>query len=875
MARASHRGRAARLAAVVLALGAAASASAGCRSTVTSSRLDLTVDADAALALDQVQITVGGGGRSELMRGLAVSAPSGTPAAVPPVVWQIVIPNVGTTFVATIDVRGMKGGAELVRLDADATIAPDSRVAATLVLGNACKQMICNDPGQTCLDGSCQARPTFGGAPEAGADAAPSADAAADHGPDGGAAGSGGGDAGGPAVNGAPCSRGTDCTSGNCVENVCCDKTCTDLCNSCRSALTASLPDGTCGLIAPGKDDPQARCGAATAMASCGNTGHCDGKGACEKYGSTTICLAAACASGSYTPASTCDSNGNCVPGNAQNCMGFTCSPASGCAITCNGDADCTGGYCSANKTCVAKQIDGSTCTGNNQCANNHCVGGICCESACTGLCQSCANADTGQSSGLCRPVKAGGSSNGGCAADSTTCGHDGTCDGSGGCRFHVSSTPCRAASCTGGAQTNAVNCDGLGNCPNPATSPCAPYVCGTTACTFSCTNNSQCAVGAACVGGTSCQTCATGTTVCPNACVNLTNNSSNCGACGHSCQGGTCSNGTCQPITLATLSTPRTPVALALNSSTVFFEIPGNSVVAWSLYAVPKTAANITPTPILTQTAANNLGGYLAASDTLLVTQYGFNNPGGSTLTTFSCTPTSCSSTKQNWFTDTQAPTVCDLAVQECFTELGSQFTIQHATFGTPSQTTPADYNPLLNSNGNSVQWAAGGFLYIANTPAGASTSSILERMPEDGTGRLATLANVGAGNFLGVASLTSSQVFLVASLDNFATTGMMSVPLPNGLSGTPSYLAGTSLAGNGWIAGWGDDAGIYFGTAAAQWVTCPASGCTGAPKVVGDASHSAPLLVGDAQSVYWVNFTQDPNTLATTGVSLMKLPR
>jgi hypothetical protein len=745
------------------------------------------VSADAALALDQVQITVGGGGRPELMRALAVPAPSGTPAAVPPVVWQIVIPNVSTTFVATIDVRGMKGGAELVRLDADATIAPDSRVAATLVLGNACKQMICNDPGQTCLDGSCQPRPTFGGAPEAGADGGPSLDATADHGPDGGAAGSGGGDAGGPAVNGAPCGHGTDCSSGNCVENVCCDKPCTDLCNSCRNALTASLPDGTCGLIASSKDDPQARCGAATAMAMCGNTGHCDGKGACEKYGSTTICLAAACAGGSYTPASTCDSKGNCVPGTPQSCMGFTCSPTSGCAITCNSDADCTGGYCSASKTCVAKQIDGSTCTGNNQCANNHCVGGICCESACMGLCQSCANADTGQSSGL-----------------------------------HI-----------------------------------------------------QCAIGAACVGGTSCQTCATGTTACPNACVNLTNNGSNCGACGHSCQGGTCSNGTCQPITLATLSTPRTPVALALNSSTVFFEIPGNSVVAWSLYAVPKNAANITPTPILTQTAANNLGGYLAASDTLLVTQYGFNNPGGSTLTTFSCTPTSCASTKQNWFTDTQAPTVCDLAVQECFTELGSQFTIQHATFGTPSQTTPADYNPLLNSNGNSVQWAAGGFLYIANTPAGASTSSILERMPEDGTGRLATLANVGAGNFLGVASLTSSQVFLVASLDNFATTGMMSVPLPNGLSGTPSYLAGTSLAGNGWIAGWGDDAGIYFGTAAAQWVTCPASGCTGAPKVVGDASHSAPLLVGDAQSVYWVNFTQDPNTLATTGVSLMKLPR
>jgi hypothetical protein len=866
----SHHGRSGRLAAAVLAVAAAAFSAAGCRSTVTSSRLDLTVDADAALALDQVQITVSGAGRPDLVRTIPVAAASGTPAAVPPVVWQIVIPNVGATFVATVDVRGMKAGAEMVRLDADAAIPPDGRVEATLVLSEACKQMICSAPGQTCLDGACQARPTFGGATDGGADAAPSVDAGPDLGAD---HGGGGGDAG-PAANGTACGHGTDCSSGNCVEGVCCDKGCADLCTSCRSALTVSLPDGTCGPIGSGKDDPQARCGAPATAATCGNTGHCDGKGACEKYGSTTVCLAAACANGSYTPASTCDSKGNCMGASAQNCMGFACSPTSGCAITCNSDADCTGGYCSANKTCVAKQIDGSTCTGNNQCANNACVGNICCENACNGLCQSCANADTGQASGLCKAVKSGGSSKGGCSVDTATCGHDGYCDGNGGCRFQPTTKSCRAASCMGGSATAAANCDGLGNCPNPMTSSCAPYICGTNACTFSCTTNSQCATNAACVNG-GCQTCATGTTVCPNACVNLMNNGSNCGACGHSCQGGTCSNGTCQPIVLATLSTPRTPVALAVNSSNVFFEIPGNSVVAWSLYAVSKTASNVTPSPIFTQSAGDNLGGYLAASDTLLVTQYGFNNPGGSTTTFFSCTPTNCTSTKQNWFTDTQAPTVCDLAVQECFTQLGSQSTIQHATFGTASQTTPADYNPLLGSSGNSVQWATAGYLYITSTPAGQSTTSILGRMPEDGTGRLATLANVGAGNYLGVVNVTTTQVYLVASLDAFTTTGMMSVPIPGGLSGTPALLAGTSLAGNGWIAGWGDDAGIYFGTAAATWVTCPATGCTGAPKVVGDASHSAPLLVGDAQAVYWVDSTQDPNTLATTSISLKKLPR
>src|SRR5206468_9026697 len=95
--------------------------------------------------------------------------------------------------------------------------------------------------------------------------------------PDGGGAA----DTGKPtSANGASCVAGGDCTSGNCVENVCCDTSCTDTCHSCRNTLTASSPDGTCAVIASGKDDPKSRCGAAATPSSCGNTGHCDGKGA-------------------------------------------------------------------------------------------------------------------------------------------------------------------------------------------------------------------------------------------------------------------------------------------------------------------------------------------------------------------------------------------------------------------------------------------------------------------------------------------------------------------------------------------------------------------------------------------------------------------
>ena len=51
---------------------------------------------------------------------------------------------------------------------------------------------------------------------------------------------------------------------------------------------------------------------------------------------------------------------------------------------------------------------------------------------------------------------------------------------------------------------------------------------------------------------GTSCGfTCTGTTTLCSGACVQTASDPLNCGSCGHSCQGGTCSGGVCQPLSL------------------------------------------------------------------------------------------------------------------------------------------------------------------------------------------------------------------------------------------------------------------------------------------------------------------------------------
>jgi alpha-tubulin suppressor-like RCC1 family protein len=708
----------------------AALAAAGCKSSVNTTRLDVVVDVDPALMLDSVGIVVQADGvaadaRPTLQQSFPVPASSGTPPMIAPIVWEIPVSNAsGAPFQATVTATG--NGSVAVTATVIATVEAGERTTVTLMLTSACAGKTCPS-GQTCGNGTCGQIQTVGPGVDAGAGGgggsrtntggSAGGTAAGGHAGAAGAAGAGAGGAGGAgvggtgvggagvggaagagatkAINGATCSAGTDCASTFCAQGVCCNSACTDSCYACTNALTGSSPDGTCAVVSSGLADPAEMC-VAGAATSCGNTGHCDGKGACEKFGGSTICLAASCGTSGFTSASICDGKGNCVAGTTTGCQGFICS-ATGCATTCAADGDCTGGYCTAGKTCAATLSDGSNCAANDQCTHANCISGVCCATTCAGTCMTCAT-------GVCKPVVAGGSSNGACAVGTTTCGHDGNCDGNGGCRYAIStvacgsascssgqltpigacngagacSTPapsgcaggvvcasgsaCKAATCTadadcvsglclnstctakagngstcsaadqctsgvcadgvccattcggtcqacndtsnghivgtcsnvsgtprtghgtcsgsgtcastcngtsascvyasmstscvspscsGGSETLAANCDGAGNCPTAKTQSCGLYMCGATACVTSCTSNTQCVSGAACVSGV-CTTCTSGQTVCPNACASLSNDGNNCGTCGHSCLGGTCSGGQCQAVAVS-----------------------------------------------------------------------------------------------------------------------------------------------------------------------------------------------------------------------------------------------------------------------------------------------------------------------------------
>jgi len=186
-------------------------------------------------------------------------------------------------------------------------------------------------------------------------------------GPDSGAGGGEGGAGGGGGVmdggtdsvdaattsnNGTPCTGVDQCSSGFCVDGVCCDQPCGFVCYTC----VAPGSFGTCVAAATGTD-PRDECDNQGA-ASCGTSGKCNGAGACAFYAAGLACgsTTPACnaASSAIVDSSTCDGMGSCVPDVVHDCNGYRCQNAACGTGPCTSDDVCAPhGFCSAS-ACVA-----------------------------------------------------------------------------------------------------------------------------------------------------------------------------------------------------------------------------------------------------------------------------------------------------------------------------------------------------------------------------------------------------------------------------------------------------------------------------------------------------------------------------------------
>ena len=305
-----------------------------------------------------------------------------------------------------------------------------------------------------------------------------------------------------PQSNGATCTAASQCASGFCVDSVCCDAACTGTCQACTIAKKGGGANGACGAIGAGTD-PDSEC-AQQAQSTCGTNGSCDGSGACQRWAAGTSCGSSIC-QGNVVSGQICDGSGACTaPPGGQDCAPFVCAGGA-CKNPCATTADCVSGhFCNAG-ACQILGDPGSPCATTAQCKSGFCADGVCCDAACTGTCQACSAAAKGQGlDGACGPVAAGGDPHDSCAsAAPSTCGNDGLCDGNGACALFASGTVCTPASCASAVETAEAHCNGQGTCVAGAATPCdAAYGCAGTACATTCTDDSACAAGYHCVGG-------------------------------------------------------------------------------------------------------------------------------------------------------------------------------------------------------------------------------------------------------------------------------------------------------------------------------------------------------------------------------------
>jgi hypothetical protein len=207
-------------------------------------------------------------------------------------------------------------------------------------------------------------------------------------------------------ANGETCSDKLQCTSGFCVEGVCCNGACTGTCESCllgQRGRCDPIPDGTdpkmhCGPAVPPDAGAPPEAGAPDGPPEDGGlqppdggfmgsnqlcAGTCNGMRACRYPGIEKSCGNRWCNSAAEVAAMTCDGQGACAP-TVSGCLDYACA-AGACNTRCAAHEDCQAGktYCNASNQCALKKADGLGCVTGDECRSGHCAGGVCCNSDC------------------------------------------------------------------------------------------------------------------------------------------------------------------------------------------------------------------------------------------------------------------------------------------------------------------------------------------------------------------------------------------------------------------------------------------------------------------------------------------------------------
>lgn len=162
-----------------------------------------------------------------------------------------------------------------------------------------------------------------------------------------GVGGGGSGGAGGAAANGETCKAAGDCSSGHCVDSVCCDVACDGACESCASAGSK----GTCGPASKGKVCRASTSGCDAVEVCDGATKTCPVDGLVPKDGpGVGMCLGYACDGVANTCSGKCTTTKDCSSG--YTCISKVCTVFKHAFVTTTAHDGNLGGLAGADKIC-------------------------------------------------------------------------------------------------------------------------------------------------------------------------------------------------------------------------------------------------------------------------------------------------------------------------------------------------------------------------------------------------------------------------------------------------------------------------------------------------------------------------------------------
>lgn len=517
-------------------------------------------------------------------------------------------------------------------------------------------------------------------------------------------------------------------------------------------------------------------------------------------------------------------------------------TPACNGAGSCCSDSDCTGicQTCSANHTCVSvinaddpNHRCSGTCDATGACKDKKgqacdavsggCVSGttcspenICCDKACTGSCEAC---DISGSAGTCTTLGTGAPPHSGhtaCTATSSECA--GTCNGSSVSCSYTTAT-CGTATCTGTSYTPA------GICSNGACTPGTTRTCG---------NNQTCSNNAC--------ACVAPNVTCGDACVNTATDASNCGSCGHSCQGGTCSGGLCQPIAM-TSGLSGYSFVFGVDSQYVYYSSCSDSYTCTPMRIVIGVTGGTGSA--LTSTTCSGIG---VIGNTLLL----FENQVADFLCTIGtdCAPTSATRFADGFFGRFKSPSPAYFTLTS-YANASTETTTWYTNANSAQSTFSWGHSGNLSSFaqvGNAVYWieAVDSSTYKISGTVGFPASTTHQV-----AGSITYNANIIDAN---------SQSLIVQ--DN-SSNALYRVPLPGGLgTASPQAIVGTTATG--FVTE--DVNGIYWIDSLGNVNRCSAPACssnttlaTGQVVVQNAGLGGFSPLYQDSTSLYWINGNGD----------------